>query len=184
MAAEWIVDLNFVKWHDWLACKSHMQWYWSLRLRSFVTVINLNVFIIIFGSTYTGQAGFSREGHSGFSGGPCWDGCSVGHLLMSHPIPEGQTETTGPWRQGGSLEPLKCRLLEKCCCWSNFSSFCVTLCFSSGNYHLLLRKLLFGRCWAGAEVPWLEGKLNSHGDVIRAAGVIIFVYLVFYRLFH
>ena len=37
-------------------------------------------------------------------------------------------------------------------------------CFfsSSGNYHLLLGKLLPGGCWAGSEVPWLKGKLKSH----------------------
>lgn len=36
-----------------------------------------------------------------------------------------------------------------------------SLFFSLGNYHLLLRKLLSGGCWAGSEVPWLKSKLNS-----------------------
>lgn len=47
--------------------------------------------------------------------------------------------------------------------WENawlMKFFCFFL--SSGNYHLLLRKLLPGGCWAGSEVPWLKGKLNFH----------------------
>lgn len=34
--------------------------------------------------------------------------------------------------------------------------------FSSGNYNLLLRKLLSGGCRAGSEVPWLKGNITHY----------------------
>lgn len=50
--------------------------------------------------------------------------------------------------------------------WENTWPIKYFLFFSSGNYHLLLRKLLSGGCWAGSEIPWLQSKLNSHLNLL------------------